>query len=150
MPCIVRQFNSALGILVQIAVYKVGAAQAVLSALAQGALSPPPTPALYQSLVDTGASHTCISPAVANALGLAPVGMRPMGSATHQSVPTNIYIVDLALPLGGTGPVWWFGTLQVFEFAPPPNSPYEMLLGRDILCRGNFAVSFDGHFSFSV
>jgi gag-polyprotein putative aspartyl protease len=128
----------------------VGAAQAALSAASQPASStPPPTPTLYQSLVDTGASNTCISPAVAKALGLAPVGMRPMGSATHQSVPTNIYIVDLALPLGA-GPVWWFGTLQVFEFAPPPNSPYEMLLGRDILCQGNLTISFDGHFAFSI
>ena len=74
-----------------------------------------------------------------------------MGSATHQSVPTNTYLVDIGVPMqvGTAASIFWFGTIQVFEFSPPPNSPYQLLLGRDILCKGTLSFSFDGHFTFS-
>lgn len=106
---------------------------------------------MFEALVDTGATTTCISPAIATLIGLVPAGMRPMGSATHQGVPTNTYLVDLGLPLttGQSTNVWWLGTYLVFEFTPPQNSPYQLLLGRDVLCKGTLTLSFDGHFTFS-
>jgi hypothetical protein len=36
------------------------------------------------------------------------------------------------------------------EFAGDPSRSFQMLLGRDILCRGTFTMSFDGHFTFSL
>jgi hypothetical protein len=36
------------------------------------------------------------------------------------------------------------------EFMPQPGSGFDMLLGRDILCRGVFSMSFDGHAIFSI
>ena len=75
------------------------------------------------------------------------MGMRPMTSATH-SVPVNVYLVDLLLPFASAG--YLVQGTQVMEFAPAGGSPFQILLGRDILCRGTFTLSFDGHFTFSL
>lgn len=73
--------------------------------------------------------------------------MRPIVPATH-SLPVNVYLVDLFLPFGAAGFIIQ-GT-QVLEFAPEGSAPFQMLLGRDIICRGTLTLSFDGHFTFSL
>ena len=53
------------------------------------------------------------------------------------------------LPGQGVGHV--IRSTQVMEFVGGTTAaPYQMLLGRDILCRGTFTMSFDGHFTFSL
>jgi predicted aspartyl protease len=99
------------------------------------------------ALIDTGASITCIAPTIVQALQLQPRGKRPVASATHV-VPMNVYLVDLFLPFGAAGLV--LDNQQVIEFAPAANSPFHALIGRDILARGVFTLSFDGHFTFSL
>jgi predicted aspartyl protease len=117
---------------------------------APGAITPsnPPTQATaFQALIDTGASGSCISPAVAQAVGLQPKGKRPMVSVTH-AVPGNWYLADLIIPFGQIAiPV---PGIEVMEFSAAGNSAYQILIGRDIICRGTFAMSFDGHFSLSL
>jgi len=87
--------------------------------------------------VDTGASLTCISPDVAQALNLRPIGMRPLVSATHVT-PVNLYLIDLFIPFGPTAVLR--DATQVAEFAPPPGSPFHILLGRDIICQGVLTI----------
>lgn len=99
------------------------------------------------ALLDTGASTTCIAPAVAAALGLPIFGMRPMASATHAAVPVPLYICDLIIPFPGTTHHIARG-LPVLEFTPP--STFQALLGRDILCQGALAMSSDCHMTFSI
>ena len=80
-----------------------------------------------------------------------------MTSAT-QSVPVNVYLATLILPFGPTS--YLMGPMQLMEFTPAgapqageaanPSSPFEILLGRDLLCRGAFTLSFDGHFTLSL
>lgn len=70
-----------------------------------------------------------------------------MGSATHPAVPTNTYVVDLGIVFAG---IFWLPGMLVFEFNLPTGSPYQLLLGRDILCQGILSLSFDGHFAFSI
>ena len=70
-----------------------------------------------------------------------------MTSATH-SVPVNVYLVDLVMPFGSTGLV--IGGMQVMEFAPGMAAPFQLLLGRDIICRGVLTLSFDGHFTLAL
>jgi aspartyl protease len=139
MPCLSGQFNPNIGILINVVV------------LSPGLISPGvniPTPLTsFPALVDTGASMTCISPQVVQTVGLQPMGMHPMVSATH-TVPVNVYLVDLLLPFGNAG--HFQAGVQVMEFAGGPGRPFQMLLGRDILCRGTFTMSFDGHFTFSL
>ena len=124
MPCLCGQFNPAVGILLQVGVLLPGATPAVA---AGGA---PLTP--FAALLDTGASDTCISPAIATALHLTPIGMRPMTSA-HHTAPVNIYQVDVVILFGNQGFV--LSNHPVVEFAAPPNSPFQVLIGRDIICR---------------
>jgi hypothetical protein len=109
---------------------------------------PIPAGRIFSSLVDTGATTSCISAAVVAALGITPAGMRPMGSATQTSVATNTYLIDLAIIF--TGVNWWFPNLLVFEYTPAQNCGHHILVGRDILCKGAFTLHSDGHFSFSI
>jgi hypothetical protein len=101
---------------------------------------------MFPALVDTGASGTCISPTVARTIGAAPIGMRPMSSATGSQAVAQ-YLVDLLLPFGSAGLI--LAGMQVLEFAHA-GAPFQILLGRDIICRGTLTLSFDGHFTFSI
>lgn len=139
MPCLSGSFNTNTGPLINVGVLQPGVLTVASPASAQVTTFP--------ALIDTGASATCISPNVAQTVGPRPIGMRPMTSATH-SVPVNVYLVDLLLPFGNAGFI--VSGTQVMEFAPAGGSPFQILLGRDILCQGTFTLSFDGHFTFSL
>jgi len=69
MPCLSGSFNPAVGPLINLGV-------APLGTLGHGAPSSG-SPAVFSALLDTGAAVTCISPAVARAVGLQPIGLRP-------------------------------------------------------------------------
>lgn len=139
MPCLSGRFVPSTGPLINVGV------------LQPGTFAPPGgAPAqitTFPALIDTGASISCISPNVANTVGLRPMGMRPMISATHL-VPVNVYLADLVLPFGTAGFV--LQGQQVMEFVPAGGSSFQILVGRDILCQRAFTLSFDGHFTFSV
>jgi hypothetical protein len=139
MPVLSGKYDPGIGIVMNVCVLPLGGL-----ADESGAAS---KLQVFPALVDTGASTTCISPAVAAAVGLTPIGMKPMISAT-QSVPTNVYMADLILPFGAAG--YAMPSAQLMEFAVDGSIPFQMLLGRDILCRGALTVSFDGHFTFSI
>ncbi len=142
MPSLSGRYDIAMGPLLNIVVAPAGTINPS---------GPPTIPTTqivgFTALVDTGASVTCISPNVAQVVGLQPIGMRPMASATH-AVPVNAYLVDLLLPFGNAGLI--LNSIQVMEFNPVSGSPFQMLLGRDIICKGIFTLGFDGHFSFSL
>lgn len=139
MPCLSGRYNKHTGPLINVGVLKPGAL---------GVGSPQPSNIVtFPALIDTGASGTCISPNVAQTLGLRPMGLRPMVSAT-QTRTVHVYLVDLVLPFGAAGFI--VQATQVLEFAPIGNSPFQILMGRDIICSGVFTISFDGHFSLSL
>jgi hypothetical protein len=139
MPCLSGRFDPRIGPIINVGVLAPGSLTPVSGAPAQITTFP--------ALIDTGASSTCISPIVAQTIGLSPVGLQPMTSATH-SVPVNVYLVDLVLPFGSTGFV--VSGTQVMEFAQAGSGPFQMLLGRDVLCQGTFTLSFDGHFTLAL
>jgi len=138
MPCLSGRFAPNAGIILS------------LACLPPGTWVPGtnPTPQFFAALLDTGASSTCVSPKVAQTLGIQPIGLLPMSSASHVNVPTNTYLLDVGLVFGGA--IFWQPDTQVLEFQPTAGSPYEMLLGRDIICQGALAISFDGHWTFSI
>jgi hypothetical protein len=139
MPCLSGQYNPAIGLLINVGVLPPGTVTPTGIGNAQLTAFP--------ALMDTGASNTCISPAVIQTLKLAPIGKLPMISATH-TIPANQYLVDIAL-LFGPGALF-VPNIQVGEFTAVPQSPFQILVGRDIICRGSLALSFDGHFTFSL
>jgi len=139
MPCLSGKFSPTEGIILS------------LACLPPGAWAPETSlePKYFPALLDTGASHTCISPKVARDVGLLPTGMLQMASATHADVTVNTYLIDVGIVIGGA--IWWeFTNLLVLEFQPSAGSPYEMLIGRDVICQGALTISFDGHYTFSI
>jgi hypothetical protein len=140
MPCLSGRCNLSIGPILNIGVARSGS---VTPASAATGIQV----SIFPALIDTGATLTCVSPQVVQAVGLHPSGKRDMVSAT-QSAPMNVYLVDLVLPFGTAG--LHMPDVQVMEFAGSPNNPFQMLLGRDILGRGTFTLSFDGHFTFSL
>lgn len=138
MPCISGRFDPVIGPIINVVIAPAGTFAPTVIPTARG---------VFPGLIDTGASATCISPGIAQSVGLKPMGMRPMTSAT-ESVPVNVYLVDLLMPFGNTAIL--LQSIQVMEFAPASGSPFQILVGRDIICSGAFAISFDGHFTFSM
>lgn len=145
MPLISGRYDPAAGILVQVAILK------DLPKTNGGSLKSPSELRLYQALVDTGASCTCISRKVAQEVGLQPIGKEPMitpGGEIAQNTyqfhlgfildqkqePTGIFSGNIALH-----------TIKGAEFKNA-GMGFEVLLGRDIICKGSLTLSFDGHF----
>ena len=139
MPCLSGKFDPSIGPIVNVGVLLPDTIKSNTAANLQITTFP--------ALMDTGASVTCISPKVAQAVNHEPMGKRPMISATH-SIPVNIFLVDLFFPFGKAGFV--SPNVQVMEFTPSGESPFQMLVGRDIICKGTFTLSFDGHFTFCL
>lgn len=149
MPCLSIPYNPSVGPQLQLAVFPPG-------------YNPPQAPAgpnptnvsLYTALVDTGASCTCVSAKVISDIGLMPSGKIPVGGV-HGSQAANQYQFIAALifgqmqaPNGAVLANMHAYTVLGVEFVP--NGNFDVLLGRDILCRGVFTMSWDGHATFCV
>jgi Aspartyl protease len=139
MPALSGRFDPGIGPLINIGVLPPG-----LLTPATAQTTPITT---FPALLDTGASMTCISPHVAQTVGLRLMGLRSMVSAT-QTLSVPVYLVDLVLPFGAAGFI--LSGAQVVEFSPTAGSAFQMLVGRDIICRGILTLSFDGHFAFAI
>lgn len=136
MPCLSGEFDPAVGILLQVAILPGG----TLESQAQGEA------AVFTGLVDTGADVTCISNRVVNLLDLQPTGKRQVVGATGPGV-ANQYLADLLLQFGTQN----IGIPHHEVTAIGSGSPFfDVLIGRDIICRGVLTVDFAGRFTFSV
>lgn len=108
------------------------------------------------ALVDTGASGTLITKAVAQQLNLEPSGKTNLQTASGL-VSVNVYEVKLGflLPMNMDNDGNVQGQVQVMDKtirSPEFDagvSAYQVLVGRDILSQGVLTLSFDGHYSFS-
>ena len=137
MPCLSGRYHPGIGPIVNVGVAKPGTLTPTAAAPAVA----------VPALLDTGATSTCIALSVANVVGPSPIGMRPMVSATH-SIPVNVYLADLVMPFGASG--FAVSGSQLMEFTPHPAAPFQILVGRDIICQGLLTISFDGHFTFCL
>jgi hypothetical protein len=144
MPCLSGIFDPIQGIFINIAVAKPGE----ITSATKNLKIPN-----FVALVDTGASKTCISKQAAQTAGLIAIGKSPMVSATH-TVDMDNYLADIflpfgAAPLGGTTGLV-INSISILEFNCETNCSFQILLGRDVLTKGIFTISFDGHFSFAI
>ena len=142
MPCLTSQFNPAIGLITNLGIGKPGAVKSPVG-------GEKPTITVCQALVDTGADVTCISPQVAQTVGLQVVGKRQMASSTDIR-PVNTYLADILLTFGdptAVAPSLVKESMTLLEFQP--NNPnYQALLGRDILCGGLLSMAgWDNRFS---
>lgn len=56
-----------------------------------------PTPVSGNGLIDTGASTTCIDDSIAQQMGLPPIDVVMMASASHSSTRQNVYPVQMEI-----------------------------------------------------
>lgn len=146
MPSLSINYLPAIGPLIQVVIMPAGT---VLPA--SGSFSPQ----TFMALIDTGASHTCLTPKVVSQLGLTPISKQPVGGV-HGSQPTNIYQFLVGIPFP-TEPVNASGTViaNVVTFSVSGSEfvslgSFDVLLGRDVICKGVFSMSFDGHAILSI
>lgn len=100
----------------------------------------------FSALLDTGASRTCVSPSVISQAGLKPISRTIIQTAAGPS-EVNQYQADIILQMGST---ITFSNFIITEFSCPETSPFQALLGMDVVMSGCLTVSFDGRYTFSV
>ena len=116
MPSLTGQFDASIGVIINVIVLPPGFIQPGTKITTNVSAFP--------ALVDTGASTTCISPHVVQAVGLRSIGLEPVVSATH-TVPVPVYLVDLLLPIGTAGML--HQGIQVLEYQTHGASAHQML-----------------------
>ena len=93
---------------------------------------------------DTGATNTIISPEIVKALGLKTSGKFAV-SAFGRIMEVNTYIVDLYFENG-----YKIANLQVMSNDDNVNFDYDVLIGMDVITKGDFCIStINGETSFS-
>ena len=160
MPSLSASFNPAIGPLINLFLTPPAFLH---QAIQSGAGSPAAPIAVHATpaLIDTGASMTSITAQVAQIARLPLIGKRNVGTAGG-TVAANVYLADIAIPFGALPPLALGQpttavlaqaatianvTILEFQCASPH---FNMLLGRDILCRGVFTFSFDNRYTFSI
>lgn len=147
MPLISGNYDPAVGVLVQVAV--IPAAQ--VAQLKSGQIAPTNLH-VVMALVDTGASSTCVSKSAAQAAGLVPSGKTQMSGATGQGT-VDQYTFGVGFIIGAqqtpTGGVTGSLNLHMVQGCEFTNHGFgfDVLLGRDVICKGGFSLTFDGHWA---
>lgn len=97
----------------------------------------------YNAIWDTGATGSVISERVINELGLKPIGIQQVHTASSEgAIVVNEYMINVMLP-NNVG----FAYIHVTE---GKLNGFDMLIGMDIITRGDFAVTHrDGKTKFS-
>jgi hypothetical protein len=121
---------------------------------AQQQPSSPQNLIMFAGLVDTGASVTCISKNVVQTVGLQPSGKTSMSGSTGASVVDQYSFVvgflfgQQQTPSGAISGQLHGHLVQGCEFTSH-GFGFDVLIGRDILCKGTLSLSFDGHYVLS-
>jgi hypothetical protein len=146
MPSLSIPYHPSVGPLVQLTIWAPNYRPPL-----QPSVSAPLQMNMYAALVDTGASCTCISRKIIQDVGLTPIGKQQAGHA-QGTAPTNTYQFQVVfafpqsqLPSGAIQTGLMAHLVMGIEFIPPAGGSFDVLLGRDIICKGAFSMSFDGH-----
>ena len=109
-----------------------------------------PIPPLFQArgLVDTGASCTCIDPAIITALSLQPTGKSTVNTPTTGAQPKTVDQYDVSLIILATQgeAALYRPTVAVVEAELFLMQGFHALIGRDILSRCQ--LTYNGQRSF--
>lgn len=103
--------------------------------------------ASFPLLLDTGADGSSVSLDVIRALALRPIGRRATIASGGRQASVYTYLVDISILFDDEA--WVRSDLEVaeFHFAKPS---VRGLLGRDILCLGDFQMNADHTFRFRL
>jgi hypothetical protein len=151
MPCLAGNYNPAVGVLLQVAILPQPQFETLHISQQQQS---PPNLTMFAALLDTGASITCISKNVVQTIGLQPSGKTSMSGSTGQStVDQYTFVVGFMFaaqqsPTGAISGQLAAHLVQGCEFMSH-GFGFDVLIGRDILCKGILSISFDGHYALS-
>jgi len=96
----------------------------------------------YRALWDTGATASVITQKIVDELGLKPIGMTKVHTASHRDIDAEVYLVSIFLPNRVAIP-----NIKVTKGNLTGN---DMLIGMDIISQGDFAITYNGgHTTFS-
>jgi hypothetical protein len=152
MPLLSGNYNPIAGPLIQVAILP--PQFGLVAPQGPGAIPAPqeaPTDVkFYMGLIDTGASCTCITQKIVQDVGLQPIGKSPMSGATGlKDVDQYLFAVGFMLnarpePTGTISGNLTLMQVHGCEFSDHAFG-FDVLIGRDIICKGSFTLSFDGH-----
>ena len=127
----------------------IGVSQARLHALT-AAGQPLPTPVPVQGLIDTGASCTCVDPAVLSQLNIKPTGSSSVSSPTtgDQPIIADQYDVSIFIPGSQGQPPLIQHNVPVLESRLLVAQGFHVLIGRDIL--GGCLLTYNGKSNFFI
>ncbi len=69
-------------------------------------------------------------------------------AGVHGAKACPQFLVDLVVTFGATSFVQ--GGLRVTQFEIESGAPFQMLIGRDVICMGALTISHDGHYTFCL
>ncbi|MDE0302049.1 MAG: retropepsin-like aspartic protease [Gammaproteobacteria bacterium] len=133
MPSIVRTYDPKTGPLIRVRI------------VPKGTLDWSKPEQTCEFLLDTGANSTLIAPHIAGELGLQPQGRSNLMTASGRA-SAPYYLADLGL-IFDEGKVHWEHNHRILAF-PGEALIYDGIIGRDIICRGNFSISREGFYGF--
>ena len=130
-----------------------------ISAVQPFSVTPPPIQTqfnVFNALVDTGATTTCITPAVATKVGLTPIGKTQISGVSGPSTHNN-YVFHLAFVFMNSSKSGLVSSGELNIYVNPIQGPelilqgaaFDVLLGMDVIGTGSLAVEGNGTYSFS-
>ena len=100
--------------------------------------NPLPQPLQAKALWDTGATRSVVSHDIAKQLALADMGAANINHGGGEGTsPTHL--VNFQLP-HGVG----FAGILVTEFPPPKDGSFNVIVGMDVICVGDFTITNSG------
>ena len=111
---------------------------------------------VFRALIDTGAQSTCVTQAVAEQVGLTPIGKVPIRGVSGLSYHNN-YLFKVGFAFGAAGeqnvvtPSHVHIVDQIIQGAELNirSDRFDVLLGMDIIGSGSLKIDGDGSFSYS-
>lgn len=98
-------------------------------------------------IIDTGATHTCISRRIVKGLDLTSRGQIKVSGVSGKAI-TDIFSVQIGL-ITSNNIYQMLPPIKVCSFIENEQKVFDLLIGMDIIRLGNLCLSFDGHFTFS-
>jgi len=109
----------------------------------------------FRGLLDTGAQITCVTQSTAQLVGLIPRGKRRLGNVSNIEMHTSFsfvlgvwYSIEGGETLNETRGYYAFDPIFGCDFKD--NDDFHVLIGMDVILRGNFKIMRNGFFEWEL
>lgn len=106
----------------------------------------------FRGLIDTGAALTCVTSRVAQKIGLVPRGKRQLGNISDvRSHRTFSFVLGVWYSEENGDPqnrtTGYYGFEPVLGCEIPDKMDFDVLIGMDVICQGDFMTKRSGEFT---